>query len=135
MSLRKSQKSQSKPTEYPSGIFIKTERGYFYVHSSTRRLRIITKRLLDSWNPQHVLEVSEEDPAVKKLVISASRLKFRNGSLLYSQADGKMYLVSDNKLRHIVNPDVLEHLGRKRSEAVWVSREEIEIHQMGEELA
>jgi hypothetical protein len=62
-------------------------------------------------------------------------MKFRNGSLLYSQASGRMYLVSANKLRHIINPDVLTALGRKRSAAVWVSLDEINLHEKGEPLA
>lgn len=58
-------------------------------------------------------------------------MKFRNGSLLYCQADGKMYLVSENKVRHITNPDVLPNIGAKREDAVWVSLEEINLHEKG----
>jgi hypothetical protein len=61
-------------------------------------------------------------------------MKFRNGSLLYSQANGSMYLVSDGKLRHITNPDVLDQLAINRNEAVWVSKEELNLHEMGLEL-
>jgi hypothetical protein len=61
-------------------------------------------------------------------------MKFRNGSLLYSQASGNMYLVSDNKLRHITNPDWLTYLGARRADAVWVSLAEINLHEKGEPL-
>lgn len=61
-------------------------------------------------------------------------MKFRNGSLLYSQSDGTMYLVSENKLRHITNPDWLGHLGFTHRDAVWVSEEEIRLHKMGPTL-
>lgn len=125
----------SQVTEYPQGVFLKTEKGYFFVHSNTTRLHVTTKRVLNSWSPQQVIITSEGDHAVKALRISTSKMKFRNGSLLYSQASGRMYLVSANKLRHIINPDVLTALGRKRSAAVWVSLDEINLHEKGEPLA
>jgi len=62
-------------------------------------------------------------------------MKFRNGSLLFSQSTGRMYLVSEGRLRHITNPDVLAALGFTRSDAVWVSKSEINLHEMGEELS
>jgi hypothetical protein len=121
-------------TDLPHGTFLKTERGYFFVQDSTRRYRFSTLRVLESWSPQRIVNASEEEPAVKKLKVAA-KMKFRNGSLLYSQANGKMYLVSENKLRHIVNPDVLSDLNLKRSEAVWVSLAETQLHEEGEPLS
>lgn len=96
-------------------------------------MRFITDRVLESWAPQRIIETSEAEPAVQRLRVS-SKMKFRNGSLLYSQASGKMYLVSDSKLRHITNPDVLEGLGAQRDDAVWVGMDEINLHEMGEPL-
>lgn len=118
-------------TKYPIGTFIETEAGYFYIFSDIKRLRIITNRILDSWAPHRVAKTTEA--AVSSYRI-ASKLKFRNGSLLYSQANGKMYLVSENKIRHITNPDVLPLIGAKRSEAVWVSSAELKLHEEGEPL-
>jgi hypothetical protein len=120
-------------SELPEGTFIHTESGYFYVVSPTKRYRFLTTRVLESWHPSKVVEVSESDSAVKKLRV-ASKMKFRNGSLLYSQASGKMYLVSGNKLRHITNPDWLDFLGYRRDEAVWVGVPEINLHEIGEPL-
>src|SRR6478752_1305125 len=101
-------KKQSSPTaltltNLPVGTFIKTEAGHFYVFSDKHRYRFTTTRVLDSWKPQRVVSCSESDAAVAKLKVF-SKMKFRNGSLLYCQADGKMYLVSENKLRHITSP-------------------------------
>lgn len=134
MFQKKSRRSllTSDPVEYPSGVFIHTEKGYFYIVSQTKRFRITTKRILNSWSPQVIVETTE---ASAKNYRIAAKMKFRNGSLLYSQSDGKMYLVSDNKLRHIVSPDVLLRLNRSRSEAVWVSEEEINLHEKGDILA
>lgn len=132
-SLRRLQ-TTSTLSEIPSGTFIKTEKGHFYVQSNTKRLRFATARCLNSWSPQRVVELSEQDAAVKKLRIVA-KMKFRNGSLLYSQSDGKMYLISENKRRHIVNPDWLNHLNVKRADIPWVSLDEINLHEEGEPLS
>jgi hypothetical protein len=132
--FRRIQRVQTqKPSEFPAGVFIHTEKGFFYVYSSTQRYRFITKRVLDSWNPQRVVECSENDPAVRRLKV-VSKMKFRNGSLLYSQANGNLYLVSSNRLRHITNPDWMENLSLDRASAVWISQEEIQLHEMGPTL-
>lgn len=126
-------KKSSKPrllSEYPSGVFLHTEKGYFYVHSPTVRYYFLTRRVLDSWSPQTIIEASEDDAAVKQLTIFA-KMKFRNGSLLYSQANGSMYLVSGSKLRRITNPFALDALNLHRKDAVWVSPDELNLHEMG----
>ena len=132
--FRRKKKIPAPLSEFPQGIFFKTEKGYFYIPKHGIRYRFITTRVLDSWHPPFIVEARESDPAVKKLRITA-KMKFRNGSLLYSQANGKMYLISNNKRRHIVNPDILAGLGRRRLDAVWVSEAEINLHQEGEPLS
>lgn len=131
--MKRQSKTQKTLSEYPVGIFLETEKGYFYVSAPGKRMKFTTKRVLDSWSPQKVVQASESWPAVQRLRVS-SKMKFRNGSLLHCQADGKMYLVSEHKLRHIKNPDVLDGLNRKRTEAVWVSEDEINLHEKGEPL-
>lgn len=131
---KKRPRSLSKAPYFPSGTFIRTEKGDFYVQSATKRYRFITQRVLDSWSPKVVIETTEASPAVQILKI-AYKMKFRNGSLICSQSSGKMYLVSESKLRHITNPDWLDNLGLNRDDAVWVSQEEIEIHTIGEPLS
>lgn len=118
-------------SEYPKGTFLKTEKGYFYVMGSDKRFRFSTKRVLDSWAPQRITETTESNISNLRVV---AKMKFRSGSLLWCQADGKMYLVSDNKVRHITNPDILAGLGATRNDAVWVSDSEINLHEEGEPL-
>lgn len=132
--FKKRPKPQKKAKFYPSGTFISTEQGYFYVVNPTKRFRITTQRVLDSWNPARVVQASEGDDAVKRLKVGVTKMKFRSGALIQNQEDGKLYLVSDNKLRHIQDPDWLAALGASRNDAVWVSKSEIEIHDMGEPL-
>jgi hypothetical protein len=62
------------------------------------------------------------------------KLGFRDGSLIKNLADGRMYLVSQNKLRHIVDPDSFDRYGLDRSKVVEVSDKEILAHDLGENL-
>lgn len=130
-------KPKSQPSyqieRYPAGTYVQTERGYFYILSDKKRLPISTKRCLDSWNPIRLVQSSEDHRAISSLIIGLP-LKFRNGSLLYSQASGKMYLISQGALRHVTNPDVLSALGFRGREAVAVSLDEINLHEKGEPL-
>jgi hypothetical protein len=64
----------------------------------------------------------------------AGKLGFRDGTLIKNLADGKMYLVSQNKLRHIVDPDSFNRYGLDRSKMIEVSDKEISAHDLGENL-
>ena len=61
----------------------------------------------------------------------AGVLGFRDGTLIHNISDGRMYLISDSKRRHIVDPDVLEWLD---SEIIKVGQKEIFVHPEGEKL-
>lgn len=61
-------------------------------------------------------------------------MKFRDGSLLYHHGTGKMYLVSTKKLRRIQSPFVMDQLNLKFKDAVWVTDEEIQLHETGAPL-
>lgn len=130
--LRHQQRIPTKPVDYPSGVFIQTEKGYFFILNSTKRYYIITKRVLDSWNPQRVIRTSEAAVVNYKI---AARLKFRNGSLIHNLSDGKIYLISDGERRLITNPDVFITLnvkgGKNSKEIVTVSQREIELQPEG----
>jgi len=63
-----------------------------------------------------------------------AKLGFRDGSLLYNVADGKIYLISENKRRHIISPDALELLGISPNDAVKVSDYEINLQELGESI-
>jgi hypothetical protein len=76
------------PTKYPNGTFVKTEKGFFYIVSPTKRYRFTHTRVLDSWNPQRIVETTEA--AVAKYRI-ASKMKYRNGSLINNLGDGRIW--------------------------------------------
>ena len=64
----------------------------------------------------------------------AGKLGFRDGSLIKNIADGKMYLVSQNKRRHIVDPDSFDRYGLDRSKVIEVSELEAAAHDLGDNL-
>lgn len=121
----------TEPVEYPVGSFVKTEKGYFYILSTNKRLKIISGRVLDSWNPPRIVETSEA--AVQRYRVSA-KLKFRNGSLIHNLADGRLYLIVEGKRCQVVSPDALTRIGAKWGEATTVGIAEINLHEEGEPL-
>lgn len=126
----KSLSVRNEPTVYPDGVCVETPQGVYLIKGQ-KRYRVPTQRILDSWAFPLIVETTEE--ALRNYKVAA-RLGFRDGSLIYNIADGKMYLVSNNKRRHITSPDALELLGVDRSRVVNVSNFEINLQQLGEDI-
>jgi hypothetical protein len=121
-------KLPDRPLVYPIGSAIKTENGWYYIKSVSVRMRIPTQAILNSWNFHRIITSNELSLKNYKIM---GKLGFRQGSLLYNIADGKIYLVEDNKLRHIQSPEALELIGAGKDEAVTVSDAEIKYHEIG----
>lgn len=117
------------PTNFPSGIAVKTEKATYWIKDN-KRFKLISDRAAESWSFPTVL-AAETALAGFKLV---GKLGFRDGTLIKNIADGKMYLVSQNKRRHINSPDVFTKYGLDRSRLVEVSDEEVNMHDLGEDL-
>lgn len=120
----------TKPVEYPAGICVRSERGPFFIHRDGQRYRIPTQAVLDSWSFPFVVDSSEA--ALSKYPVAVTKIAFRDGTLLNNIADGKLYLVSAGRLRHVTSPAVLERLGNP--EPLVVSDAEIKIMKKGEEI-
>lgn len=131
MFRRKAKTLPESPVDYPAGTFISTQRGYFYIVSPSKRYRILSERVLNSWRPLRVVETTEA--AVANYRISA-KLKFRNGSLIHNIADGRIYLIESGERRHVTSPDVLERIGATGKDVVTVSIDELLLHQEGEAI-
>ena len=119
----------SQPTNFPSGIAVKTDKDTYWIKDG-KRYRLISDRAAQSWCFTTVL-VTEAALSGIKLV---GKLGFRDGTLIKNVSDGKMYLVSQNKLRHIVNPDSFNRYGLDRSKMIEVSEKEISAHDLGESI-
>jgi hypothetical protein len=119
----------SRPTNFPSGIAVKTDKATYWIKDG-KRYSLISDRAAQSWSFTTVLATEAALSGFKL----AGKLGFRDGALIKNVADGKMYLVSQNKLRHIVDPDSFSKYGLDRSKVVEVSDKEALAHDLGEDL-
>lgn len=131
---RQTSQLPQKRTEYPAGTFIETEKGYFYIVDNTKRYRCLSRRVVDSWSPHRIVKTTER--AVSHYRVSA-KLKFRNGSLIHNVADGKIYLIVQGKRCPMVSPEAFERLGAEptRKHVISVSKAEVEMHELGDEIS
>lgn len=119
----------SQPTNFPSGLAVKTDKFTYWIKDG-KRYKLISDRAAKSWS---FTTVNATEAALSGIKL-VGKLGFRDGSLIKNIADGKMYLVSQNKLRHIVDPDIFDRYGLDRSKLIEVSEAEIKAHDIGENL-
>ena len=119
----------SQPTNFPSGIAVKTDKATYWIKDG-KRYKLISDRAAKSWM---FTTVNATEAALSGIKL-VGKLGFRDGTLIKNIADGKMYLVSQNKLRHVVDPDVFNRYGLDRSNIIEVSELEIKAHEIGEDL-
>lgn len=119
----------SQPTNFPSGLAVKTDKATYWIKDG-KRYKLISDRAANSWS---FTTVNATEAALSGIKL-VGKLGFRDGALIKNIADGKMYLVSQNKLRHIVDPDIFDRYGLDRSMLVEVSEAEIKAHDIGENL-
>lgn len=117
------------PTNFPSGIAIKTNSGTYWIKDG-KRYRLVSKRAEDSWS---FTTVNATDESIAHIKI-AGKLGFRDGTLIKNIADGKLYLISQNKRRHIVDPDTYLKYGLDKNATIEVSDLECNIHELGENI-
>jgi len=125
----KSTLTVSQPTNFPSGLAVKTDKGTYWIKDG-KRYKLISDRAAQSW---FFTTVNATEAALSGIKL-VGKLGFRDGTLIKNIADGKMYLVSQNKLRHIVDPDIFNRYGLDRSNLIEVSEVEIKAHDIGETL-
>jgi hypothetical protein len=121
--------SVTSPTNFPSGLAVKTEKAVYWIKDG-KRYKLISDRAADSWSFPTV-NATESALSTTKLV---GKLGFRDGTLIKNIADGKMYLISQNKRRHISDPDIFNKFGLDRSKIIEVSDIETNMHNIGDNL-
>jgi hypothetical protein len=133
--LKKRQLKNTQPhlvksaTNFPSGLAVKTETATYWIKDS-KRFKLISERAEASWS---FPTVHATESALVNIKV-AGKLGFRDGTLIKNIADGKMYLVSQNKRRQIVDPDSFNKYGLDRSNVIEVSESECDMHDLGEDL-
>ncbi len=119
----------SQPTNFPSGIAVKTDKDVYWIKDG-KRYKLISDRAAKSWS---FTTVNATEAALSGIRL-AGKLGFRDGTLIKNISDGKIYLVSQNKLRHIVDPDSFAKYGLDRSKIIEVSEKEIMAHELGDNI-
>lgn len=122
-------KTVSSPTLFPSGLAVKTDKATYWIKDN-KRYKLISDRAEKTWAFPTV-NATEGALTLIKLV---GKLGFRDGSLIKNIADGKIYLISQNKRRHIVDPDIFDKYGLNKSDIIEVSEAETNMHEQGENL-
>lgn len=117
------------PTNFPSGLAIKTESATYWIKDG-KKYKLVSDRAATSWSFPTVM--ASEGSLVN--IKTAGKLGFRDGTLIKNIADGKIYLISQNKRRHVVSPDVFDIYGLDRSAIIEVSELEASMHDLGENL-
>lgn len=110
----------------PSGLIAHTETGYFYIKGN-KKFTFISDRAMLSWN----LPIVKTKDSIMSSYTRAGMIGFRDGTLIKDISDGKIYLVSDSKRRHIIDPDVLEWLN---TDIIQIGQKELFVHSEGEKL-
>jgi len=110
----------------PSGLIAHTEKGYFYI-KGLKKFKFVSERAMLSWN---LPVISTTDDKLSEFKLFGT-LGFRDGTLIKDISDGKIYLVSDSKRRHVTDPDVLEWLN---TIIIKASQKEVLIHEEGDPL-
>jgi hypothetical protein len=116
-------------TLFPSGIAVRTEKNVYWIKDG-KRFRLISERAVQSW-AFTIVHATEAALSGSKVV---GKLGFRDGTLIKNIADGKIYLISQNKRRHIIDPDTFDRYGLDRASAIEVSEAETNMHDLGENL-
>lgn len=116
-------------TNFPSGLAVKTDLATYWIKDG-KKYKLVSERAAKSWS---FVTVKATEDAVSHMRV-AGKLGFRDGTLIKNIADGKMYLISQNKKRHIVDPDAFNKYGLDRSIIIEVSESESNIHELGENL-
>lgn len=110
----------------PSGL-IGSNAGSFYYVKGNKRFKFVSERAMNSWS----LPVLNVDAVFLNKLVSGGTLGFRDGSLVQDISDGKIYLISDSKRRHVVDPVVLDWMD---CEVIKAGQKEILVHQEGEPI-
>jgi hypothetical protein len=83
--------------------------------------------VLDSWSFPRVIATTEE--LLINYPIMGKPLGFREGTFLYCMGDSSFYLIAGGKANKIVDPVLLEDHQLKKTKAMWVSPDELALHE------
>ncbi|NDB81287.1 MAG: hypothetical protein EB127_00850 [Alphaproteobacteria bacterium] len=129
MKLKKRQQTSNLSSYVPSGLIAKTEKGYFYIKGN-KRFKFISDKAMQTWN----LKIVNTTEAYISNIKICGNLGFRDGTLIKDISSSKIYLISDSKKRHVVDPQVLVDLNYSKQDIIMVSQKEAGCHMEGERI-
>jgi len=121
---------RAEPLAWPGGMVVRTEKNTWYIKNG-KRYKFASDRVLQSWRVDVVVAWESSLSGIKQ----GGTLGFRDGTLIQDISSGKIYLISDNKRRHIVSPDVFTVYSLDRNRVIECSSVECNLHIEGEELS
>ena len=110
----------------PSGLIAHTEKGYYYIKGK-KRFKFVSERAMITWGLPVITTLEEKLAGITIFGV----LGLRDGTLVKDISDGKIYLISDSKRRHVTNPDVLLWMN---SSIIEVSQKDISVHVEGDPI-
>jgi len=115
--------------QYPDGSLVKSDSdsSVWLIQYQSKRLISSYAILLSRFNPRSILPISARDLEKYEL---GSPIKFHNYSLL-GAPDGKVYLLVDDELRHIVSEEVFRRVGFQWDEIIDVTEKDLEAYDPG----
>ena len=101
---------------------------YWFIRGG-KRMKCFSLRSFESWALEPILLT----PAAINAIKPGGILGFRDGSLIKDIVSGKIYLISQSKARLVVDPYILDIIGRDK--IIEVSPDEVNIHTLGEVIS
>lgn len=120
---------------YPNGRLLRSKQtgGIVYVDSQNTRHPIFSREIYRSqFRGQTSIPV--DGTTIDALPLGDPVL-FRDGELIGTKVDGRIYFVSNGQRRPIPSPQVFRQLGFKTKNIIWTSDRAIAIHPVGEPLS
>lgn len=122
---------QPVPTErfdYPGGVCVKTESGYYYLKGG-KKFRIKSDSVLRSWSFPIICDST--DSAIAHYKNSLAPLGFRDGTVVRDVFDYKLYIIADGKKYPVESKEMYDYLGLTEDNVVIVSSADIKSQREG----
>lgn len=118
--------------DYPDGSLLKSydSPAVWLIQYGSRRLITSWGVLVSRFDPKKIISVSRSD--LEKYGISTA-IKFYNYSLL-GLPDGRIFLLVDDELRHIVSMEVFRVIGFNPDEVVSIKETDLEGYKFGKDI-
>jgi len=119
---------------YPQGALLQDKKtgGVFYVEDGIK-YPVLGKEVLQANYKKYILTKVSTDE-LDKYVTAANGLKLRDGTLIKTADDPKVYVISNGQRRWLANEQTFTQLGYKWTDIMLVKDKVAELHPMGDPI-